>query len=124
MLRLLLDEHVSPRLADELPRHRSRLELIALQDFENGAYLGAPDAEMLQAADAHQLTLVTYDVRTIPSLLRTWAETGVRHNGVIFVNRKSIDPADIGALVRALCDLFDALGDVDWTDRVVFLPLS
>ncbi len=68
-----------------------------------------------------RLTLLTYDLRTIPPLLKTWVETGVQHHGVIFVDRKSIDPGDVGGLIRAVCDLFDALGEVDWTDRVVYL---
>lgn len=76
---------------------------------------------MLQAAAARQLTLVTYDLRTIPPLLKIWAETGVHHQGVIFVDRKSIDPGDIGGLIRALCELFDALREADWTDRIVYL---
>ena len=68
-----------------------------------------------------RLTLVTYDRRTIPPLLKTWAESGRRHGGVIFVDEKSIAPADVGGLVQALHRLCKASSRWDWTDRVSFL---
>jgi len=54
-------------------------------------------------------------------LLKVWAETKRRHGGVIFVDEKTISPADIGGLVRALAALAGETGDWDWTDRVYFL---
>jgi len=67
------------------------------------------------------LTLVTYDRRTIPPLLKAWAEEGRKHGGVIFVDENTISPADIGGLVRALIQLLKERGRQDWTDRVYFL---
>ncbi|MGB2653232.1 MAG: hypothetical protein WAN62_05605, partial [Candidatus Acidiferrum sp.] len=67
------------------------------------------------------LTLVTYDRRTIPPLLKTWAEEGRKHGGVIFVDEKTISPADTGGLVRALGELARATARWDWSDRVCFL---
>lgn len=121
MLRLLLDEHVAAAVAKALPLHRPPLQCLAMRDFEAGALLCVADAEILTAAAARGLTLVTYDQRTIPPLLKNWAESGVSHGGVIFVDRRAIEPSDVGGLVRALCRLFDALGDADWLDRVVYL---
>jgi hypothetical protein len=54
-------------------------------------------------------------------LLKNWAEEGRRHGGVIFVDEKTISPADIGGLVRALFQLFKETGKWDWIDRVYFL---
>jgi len=54
--------------------------------------------------------LVTYDRRTIPPLLKVWAEQECRHSGVILVNEKTISPANVGGLVRALSDLFKQTG--------------
>jgi len=65
--------------------------------------------------------LVTYDRRTIPPLLKTWAEEGRHHGGVIFVDEKTISPADIGGLTRALVELRRIARRWDWTDRVCFL---
>ena len=121
MLKLLLDEHISPDVADGL-KHRNRfLEVHWMTEWENGDFLGREDSACLLEAATQRLTLVTYDRRTVPPLLKTWAEEGRKHGGVIFVDEKTISPADIGGLVRALIELFKQTGKWDWTDRVYFL---
>jgi hypothetical protein len=65
--------------------------------------------------------LVTYDRRTIPPLLKAWVEEGRTHGGVIFVDEKTISPADIGGLVGALAALVSDAGSWDWKNRVAFL---
>src|ERR1022692_4544973 len=145
MLKLLLDEHISPELADGLKRRNRSLIVHWMAEWENGNFLGQEDSAclleaaaqrltlvtydrsfqedsacLLEAA-AQRLTLVTYDRRTIPPLLKTWAEEWRRHGGVIFVDEKTISPADIGGLVWALIRLFKETGRWDWTDRVYFL---
>ncbi len=92
-----------------------------MNEWEDGEFLGQDDFSCLQAAANRGLTLVTYDRRTIPPLLKTWAEEGRSHGGVIFVDEKTISPSDIGGLVRALSDLHKAMGRWDWADRVCFL---
>ncbi len=123
MLKLLLDEHISPRVADGLRRRNRSLVVHGLAEWESGNYLGQDDTACLLQAAAKRLTLVTYDRRTIPPLLKTWAEAGRQHGGVIFVDEKSIVPANIGGLVRALNDLYQRAGKWDWTDRICFLQL-
>ena len=59
---------------------------------------------LLEAAK-QRLTLVTYDRRTIPPLLKSWAEAGRAHGGVTLVDDKTIAPSNIGALVWALAEL-------------------
>jgi len=121
MLKLLLDEHISPGVAIGL-RRRSRVMLVhAMAEWEGGAFLGQDDAVCLRESAARGLTLVTYDRRTIPPLLKTWAEEGWTHGGVIFVDEKTISPADIGGLISALAALAKETGKWDWRDRVVFL---
>jgi hypothetical protein len=121
MLKFLLDEHISPAVADAL-RHRNRSLVVHwIAEWENGNFLGQDDSACLLNAATARLTLVTYDRRTIPPLLKTWAEEGRKHGGVIFVDEKTISPADIGGLVRALIQLFKETGRWDWTDRICFL---
>ena len=90
-------------------------------EWHGGAFLGADDAVCLRAAEAEHLTLVTYDRRTIPPLLKRWTEEGRSHGGVIFVDQKTISPADIGGLVRALIGVSKEIGDADWSDKVCYL---
>jgi hypothetical protein len=100
MLRLLLDEHISPRVAEGLRRRAPSLVVHAMANWEGGNFLGQDDNACLMEAAHQRLTLVTYDRRTIPLLLKTWAESGRTHGGVIFVDEKTIAPADVGGLVK------------------------
>lgn len=92
-----------------------------MAEWENGNFLGQDDATCLHHAAIQNLTLVSYDRRTIPPLLKVWAEAGIAHGGVIFVDEKTISPADIGGLVKALRELARETGEWDWSNRVVFL---
>ncbi|HXR40674.1 MAG TPA: hypothetical protein VN776_16340 [Terracidiphilus sp.] len=121
MLKLLLDEHISPQVAKGLRRAVPRIAVYAMAEWENGNFLGQDDAACMRQAAAQRLTLVTYDRRTIPPLLKAWAEAGLRHGGVVFVDEKTLSPADIGGQVRALRDLVRETGAWDWHDRVLFL---
>ena len=121
MLRLLLDEHLSPALAAALTASRPKLTAIALRDWHDGELLSAADATILEAARAEGFTLVTLDLRTVPPLLKAWAEQGRRHGGVVFVHRRTLAPGDVGGMCRGLAKLWDTLGDAEWADRVVFL---
>jgi len=121
MLKLLLDEHISPDVAHGLRRRHGELEVRYMVERENGRFLGQADSPCLREAAAQGLTLVTYDRRTIPPLLKTWAEEGRTHGGVVFVDEKTISPADIGGLVWALTRLARETGNWDWTNRIYFL---
>jgi len=121
MLKLLLDEHISPRVATGPHRRHCALVIRSMVDWENGRFLGQDDHTCLREAAAQKLTLVTYDRRTIPPLLKNWAEEGRTHGGVIFVDEKTISPADIGALVLGLAELVNVTRTWDWTNRIYFL---
>jgi hypothetical protein len=121
MLRLLLDEHISPDVAIGLRLRNRTIVVHSMAKWESGNYLGRDDTACLREATAQKLALVTYDRRTIPPLLKTWAEEGHSHAGVIFVDEKSITPSDIGGLGRALTVLAKEARDWDWTDRICFV---
>ena len=121
MLTLLLDEHLSKDVARGL-RERSRAIVVqAMVEWEGGNFLGQDDSVCLREAAAQGLTFVTYDRRTIPPLLKSWAEEERTHGGVIFVDEKTVAQADIGGQVKALAGLHKEAGTWDWTNRVVFL---
>lgn len=121
MVKLLLDEHISPAVAQGLRRRNRSLTVVCMAAWERGAFLGQQDSVCLQQAAARGLTLVTYDRRTIPPLLKVWGEEGRKHGGVIFVDEKTISPADTGGLVRALSELARATTRCDWINRICFL---
>jgi len=121
MLRLLLDEHISPVVAGGLRRRHRALSVVCMVEWEDGEFLGQPDSACLRQAAAQGLSLVTYDRRTIPSLLKVWAEEGRMHGGLIFVDEKTIPPSDVGTLVRALSALWLKTVKWDWSDRICFL---
>ena len=121
MLKLLLDEHISPEVANGLRRRNRAIEVRYMVEWENGHFLGREDFPCLREAAVQGLTLVTYDRRTIPPLLKTWAEEERTHGGVVFVDEKTISPADIGGLVWALTRLARETGNWDWTNRIYFL---
>src|SRR5579864_3543760 len=120
MLKLLLDEHVSPDVADGLRRRHRSLVIHWMAEWEGGGFLGKDDSACLLQAAEQGLTLVTYDRRTIPPLLKIWAEEGRRHGGLIFVDEKTIPPDDVGILVRALSNLWLKARRWDWADRICF----
>jgi len=121
MLKLLLDEHISPDVANGLRRLSRTIEVRCMVEWQNGYFLGQDDSTCLREAASQGLTLVTYDRRTIPPLLKTWAEEGRTHGGVVFVDEETISPADLGGLVWALTRLARETGNWDWTNRIYFL---
>ena len=121
MLKLLLDEHISPAVANGIRRRNRSLVIHWMAEWEGGIFLGKEDYACLQEAARQKLTLVTYDLRTIPSLLKLWAEEGRSHGGVIFVDEKTISPANFGGLVRELNYLIGEAAEMDWSNRVYFL---
>jgi hypothetical protein len=121
VLKLLLDEHISPDVASGVRRLGHGVSVRWMVEWEGGNFLGQDDAIWLPEAAAQNLTLVTYDRRTIPPLLKTWAEEGRQHGGVIFVDEKTIAQSNIGGQVRALRNLVKEGRTWDWRDRVCFL---
>lgn len=119
MLRLLLDEHISPIVADGFRRRNQTIPISAVT--QEPAFKGLSDVVLLAACAESRTTLVTFDCRTIQPLLKRWAEEDRAHGGVIFVDEETIAPQDFGALIRSLVRLADALGGEDWTNRTTFL---
>ena len=121
MLKLLLDERISLAVAEALRCRNRQVVVLSMAEWEDGEFLGEEDSACLSQAATQGLTLVTYDRRTIPLLLKTWGEEQRKHGGVIFVDDKTISPSDTGGLIRSLADLSRKTANWDWTDRICFL---
>jgi hypothetical protein len=120
-MKLLLDEHVPHAVAVGLRRRFPEIAVYAIADWEKGRLRGKPDVEALKAAIAGGLTLVTYDLWTIPILLKEWGLEGRDHCGVIFCDAKTIPQYAVGRLVKQIAKLYKTFRDDDWMNRVEFL---
>jgi hypothetical protein len=120
-LSLLLDENISHVVADQVRRHRSAVSIESVHTWQDGAFEGRTDRALLIAARVERLTLVTYDLRTIPGLLAELHSQNQRHAGVIFVDDATIPNRNFGMLTRALLFEWDQSQELDWTDSVRFL---
>ena len=121
MLALLLDEQISPVVAEQLLARQPGIPIWSVHRWRQATLVGASDAALLGAAHEEGLTLVTYDLKTIPPLLVEWGAAGVEHAGVVFVDQRTIRSGDFGRLVRALAALWQRERRHDWRNRIVFL---
>lgn len=121
MLQILTDEQISPQVAVAARKLCRGIRITTVFEWMEGHFAGAPDEEILRETARQGLTLVSFDLRTIPPLLRAWGEQGIDHGGLIFVDDKSIPQNDVGGLARSLCALWRLLGDAEWTNRCFFL---
>ena len=120
-LSLLLDENISQTIAAQVKHHRPAQTIESVHTWRGGAFEGRSDVALLEAAHAEELTLVTYDQKTIPPLLTELYAEGESHAGVIFVDDQTIPSNNFGTLTRALILPWERHGDEDWQERIGFL---
>ena len=107
MLSLLLDQHLSREIAEQVRAKRPEIPILSLYEWREGSFVGIADLLILHAAADDGLTLVTYDRKTIPPVLVDWGTSGISHGGVVFVDNLTIASNDFGRLVRALIYYWD-----------------
>lgn len=121
MLQILTDEQIDPNVAVAAKRRRREMSIVSLFDWLDGHFVGASDEELLREAARQAMTLLSFDLKTIPPLLRAWGERGIDHGGVIFVDHKSFAQNDTSGISKALADLWEIQGALDWKNRCFFL---
>jgi len=119
-VRLLLDAHIHPQLAGLL-RGRG-IDAESAIEWREGGLASAPDLELLAVAREDRRTLVTFDVGSVPALIRQLTEAGVEHAGVLFISTKTYMPEQIGPLAEALVRFLASLPDEDLLNQTRFLP--
>ncbi len=122
-LHLLLDDNISPVVGEQIGAKRPDIPVTTIHTWRDGGFLSASDEDILAAAWAEGLTLVTYDTQIL-SDLRFRFDQCIPFAGLIFVDDASIAANDFGALVRSLVYLWDRECGADWTNRLVFLPAT
>jgi len=121
-IRFLLDEHISPKVA-RLLRERA-VDAVALREWHDGQYLSQPDDAILRAAYPEGRALVSFDVHSVPTVIRYFAESEANHSGVIFVSTKTIGQDEVPRLVAALERLAALQGDQLLENQVLFLSVE
>ena len=124
MLSFLTDEQISYVVVERLCERRPDIPAHSLHTWRGGTLEGMLDEWVLAAATQENLTLVTYDLRTIPPLLESWSLSGKSHAGVVLVDQRSIPQNDYGGLTLALSQLWDESREWEWRNAVRFLRRS
>lgn len=117
MIKLMLDVHLDPELADALRRRWPNLDV---QSATEPGLAVLSDPLLLEMLDEDGRVLVTRDVNTMPEHVKTRMSAGLTHGGMIFVPR-TIPQADTRQLLRRLMELIEREGHADWRSRVFWL---
>lgn len=109
--KLHLNEHLSPRLAEQLRRYgfdvTSTLEVGLVE---------ATDAEQLAYAAANERAIVTFNHRDFAVLHEQFLNAGLSHWGIIFSTEESIE-----VLRRRLLRLLNTLSSLELRDQIRWL---
>ena len=120
-VRLLLDEHYSPRIAKQLRKRGPDVVSVSERDDLRG--LG--DLELWNRASAERRAFVTENVADFMTLVRDAAAAGDSHFGVVFTSSSTFprSGATVGLFVKALAALLRArpaedrlAGQVHWLE--------
>ncbi len=114
-MRLLLDEHIDPRIAAALRRRGYAVRAVA----EDPKLRGLTDPELLDVALARREIVVTYNARDFAPPIEERLSAGVAAAGVVFVSTRAYPSADRGRLIAALAARLSrrdeiAAGEVHW----------
>jgi predicted nuclease of predicted toxin-antitoxin system len=115
-LRFLLDEDMSPRVAEGL---RARgIDVVSVHEIGRGNRR-IPDEERLAYATSEARVFVTYNRGDFQALDAAWRRQGRQHAGILWCLERSIPRRAIGDLIRAV-----ETAATEYTDLTGFcLPL-
>lgn len=119
-MRLLLDAHHSPLVAERL--RAEGYDVLAAVDDPALTTLG--DEELLRAASDDGRALVTEDVGDFDQIARRWATAGLHHAGIVMTPATRYYRANTayrGRLIAALRTLLGTAPD-STLDSIIWLP--
>lgn len=120
-MRLLLDEHFTFTIAEEL--RRRGVDAVAIQ-MEWPELEGQDDDAILRTATAERRVVVTNNVRDFAPLVEDFGLRGEMHFGVIFTDDATFPRthAGVGLIVRALGAFVEGAPDDDLLNGCLYLP--
>lgn len=119
-MRLLLDEHFSATIAQEL--RRKRIDAVAIQQ-ERPDLQQQSDEAILRTAELEHRVVVTNNVRHFARLVEEFGLRGEGHHGVIFTSDVTFprDRSAAGLIVEALTAYATDAPDDELLDSCIFL---
>lgn len=120
-MKLLLDVHIAKASVSALKKMAPHLQAEHISLWRGGSLLQAEDAEILAACHTEKRVLVTYDLATIPDLLRRWMQEDRPHSGLLFADKNTVRPDAPGEVAAAITLLAVEIGPADTTNLVRFL---
>lgn len=120
-MKLLLDVHVAKAAIGALRKVTPQVQAEHISQWRGGAFLLADDAEILAACHAEKRVLITYDLATIPDLLRRWMAEDRPHSGVVFGDENTVRPNAPAEVASAIASLTKEIGNTETTNLVRFL---
>lgn len=123
-MKLWLDVHIPAAVIAALRRSLPQLDVVHVSEWHAGEFREADDETLLEMAASERCVLVTYDQRTIPTLLRRLAETGQEHAGVILCDNQTIAAHDVGGIAAALREWLARTARMNAANAVSYLRRS
>ena len=120
-MNLLLDVHIAKATVSALHKIAPHIHVEHISHWRGSAFLRAEDDEILAACQGEKRLFLTYDMATIPDLLRRWMAEDRPHSGVIFADENTVRPNAPCEVASAMALLAAEIGSADMTNRVWFL---
>jgi hypothetical protein len=119
--RLVADAHMSRRFVEACLRLERHFPIVHLADWMGGKHSGSKDPVLLAVLREHGLIIVGFDRRTMAMHAGQLTKEGAGHVGVILF-RRSVSQMDYGKQSRLLAGFWKEATDLDWSDRIEYLP--
>ncbi len=120
-VRFLLDNHVTPDIRDAVHKAHPEVEIRAVGTDDDAPADNTPDPVLLKYATDNGLTVVTFDVNTMPRHAFARVARGVTTCGVfVFPHGQTLSP---GSIAYELEMIWGASTTEEWLNRVEFVPL-
>ena len=119
--RLLAEENTSHRLAAACQNLDAEFPIIHIADWKSGAFLSVKDPQLLMALRESGLILVSFDRASMAMHAEDLTRGGLGHSGIILF-RRLVSRMGYVKQARLLMDFWKEAKDLDWADRMEYLP--